>query len=139
MWEVKVDRNQRVIFKHNTNQWLQQIDSVELKALWIRGVSAEKLIDSESIQFLWDPMLEANPFPRNSGEKRTAFIAALATLDFTWEYEGTQFPDAWKPRSWYQFKSADQATLNAAYEAEDAQVYLKNQERRRARDQLFAS
>ena len=125
MWEVKVDRNQRVIFKHNTNQWLQQIDSVELKALWIRGVSAEKLIDSESIQFLWDPMLEANPFPRNSGEKRTAFIAALATLDFTWEYEGTQFPDAWKPRNWYQFNPADQAALNAAYEAADAQVYLK--------------
>ena len=117
MWEVKVDRNQRVMFKHNTNQWLQQIDSVELKALWIRGVSAEKLIAGESIQFLWDPMLEANPFPRNSGEKRTAFIAALATLDFTWEYEGTQFPSWEKPRNWNQFNIADQATLNAAYEA----------------------
>ena len=49
MWEVKVDRNQRVIFKHGTNQWLQQKDSVELKALWVRGVSAEKLISGESI------------------------------------------------------------------------------------------
>ena len=125
MWEVKVDRNQRVIFKHGTNQWLQQKDSVELKALWVRGVSAEKLKSGESIQFLWDPMLEANPFPRNSGEKRTAFIAALAT-DFTWEYEGTQFPSWEKPRNWNQFNLVDQAKLNAAYEANDAEVFLRN-------------
>ena len=126
MWEVKVDRNQRVHgFKHGTDQWLQQKDAVELKALWVRGVSAEKLKSGESIQLLWNPMFEANPFPRKSGEKRTAFIAALAT-DCTWEYEGTQFPSWEKPRNWNPFNLVDQAKLNAAYEANDAEVFLRN-------------
>ena len=124
MWEVRIDRDQRVSFKHS-DQWLQQKEAVELKALWVRGVSAEELKSAESIQFLWNPMFEANPFPRNSGEKRTAVVAALDT-DFTWEYEGTQCPSWEKPRNWNLFNLDDQAKLNDAYEANDAEVFLRN-------------
>ena len=67
MWEVKVDRTRKINFPGKTNQWLQHVDSVELEALWIRGMSGENLKNSESVQFLWDPMFEANPFPRNMG------------------------------------------------------------------------
>jgi hypothetical protein len=71
-------------------------------------------------------MLKANPFPMNRGEKRTAFVADLATVDFTWEYEATKTPSPWKTRNWCPFSTADQTVLNAAYDAAEPQVTLKH-------------
>ena len=71
-------------------------------------------------------MLEANPFQRNRGEKRTAFVADLATGDFAWEYEATKDPSPWKQRNWFQFSTADQVVLNAAYDAAETQATLRH-------------
>ena len=92
MWEVRVDRTRKVKFPGKTDHWLQHVDSVELEALWIRGMSGKNLNNSESVQFHWDAMFETNPFQRHRGEKRTAFVADLATGDFAWEYEATKDP-----------------------------------------------
>ena len=72
-WQVRVDRTRKVKHPYKTDQWLQQVDAVELEALWIRGMSGGSLNNSESVQFRWDDMLEANPFQRNRGEKTYRF------------------------------------------------------------------
>ena len=89
-------------------------------------MSGNSLNNNESVQFHWDDMLEANPFQRNRGEKRTAFVADLATGDFAWEYEGTKNSSPWKKRNWFQFSTADQAVLNAAYDAAKTGATLRH-------------
>ena len=46
------------------NQWLQHESSVELKALCVRGLPREGIIQyaqSSAVAEKWDPLLEANP------------------------------------------------------------------------------
>ena len=64
-WEVQVDRAHRTPNKSLPhNQWLQHESSVELKALWVRGLPREGIkqyAHSSAVAEKWDPLLEANP------------------------------------------------------------------------------
>jgi len=83
LWELYVDRD-RVVSKRgkSTDQWVQQVGSVELFALWICGRNFAALTPGhEELSIRWDPLLEANPGIVRRVEKRrqrrTAFSIAL--------------------------------------------------------------
>ena len=59
-WEVRANREERVS-KKNTDQWIQQSDSVRLVALWFQGLRYEDMTCGYEISTLWNPLLEANP------------------------------------------------------------------------------
>merc|ERR1719166_212370 len=61
-WELRVDRSDRVgMAKFKTDQWVQPERSVQLAALWITGRTFEDMVQGHEVQWVWDPLLEANP------------------------------------------------------------------------------
>merc|ERR1712137_534984 len=60
-WEVRVNRDERVIVPRKTDQWVQSASSVRLIALWLCGRTANELENSTEVALSWQPEQEANP------------------------------------------------------------------------------
>ena len=60
-WELRVDREDRVIVPRKTDQWVQRARSVHLAALWVCGRAKEDMREGDAVSQRWVPELEANP------------------------------------------------------------------------------
>ena len=60
-WELRVDREDRVIVPRKTDQWVQRARSVHLAALWVCGRAKEDMREGDEVSQRWVPELEANP------------------------------------------------------------------------------
>ncbi len=62
MWELRVDRKRRVKPPRQTDQWIQDADSVRLVALWICGRTSDQMRSADTVSLqAWDPQNEAYP------------------------------------------------------------------------------
>ena len=64
-WELMVDRSDKAegsgASKLKTDQWIQNPDSVKLKALWVHARAFHEMQTGTVVQRIWDPILESNP------------------------------------------------------------------------------
>ena len=62
MWEIRVDRADRIPPRKGSDQWIARPDSVRIEAMWIHGCNADNLPMEYQVTITeWDPILEANP------------------------------------------------------------------------------
>ena len=61
LWEVWVDREDKVTVPQKTDQWVQQERSVRLAALWLAGATYEGMNPGWEVVESWNPKLECNP------------------------------------------------------------------------------
>ena len=78
-WELRVDREDRVIVPRKTDQWVQRARSVHLAALWVCGRAKEDMREGDEVSQRWVPELEANPadgiWKHRAAEERQAKLA----------------------------------------------------------------
>ena len=60
-FEVLVDREMKVVPRSDTDQWIQQENSVFIVALWVCGRLSDEMIPDNPISRKWEPKNEANP------------------------------------------------------------------------------
>jgi hypothetical protein len=61
VWEVRVDRSQRIATSGSTDQWVQPAESVLLEAIWFCARSHDELQNGWEVNVRWEPLEEANP------------------------------------------------------------------------------
>ena len=61
-WEVRTHRNYRVTVSRQTDQWVQQPNSVILVALWVCSCHLTEMKGGLEFSPAWHPLLEANPY-----------------------------------------------------------------------------
>ena len=61
--ELKVDRGRKANLGKTgkTDQWAQAPGSVQLVALWMRGMKLDDMILGSQVSEVWNPLMEANP------------------------------------------------------------------------------
>ena len=59
MWELCVDRH-RHIAQQRKFQWTHAVGSVCRKALWIRVINLQDIVDGENVQAIWQPLYECD-------------------------------------------------------------------------------
>ena len=62
MWELMVDRSDRVGPRSKTTQWITRARSVHLKALWVQGKKPQDMESGTEVCIKWRPKEEINPF-----------------------------------------------------------------------------
>ena len=68
-WEVRTHSNFRVTVARQTDQWVQQPNSIVLAALWVCSCHHTEMIGGSSVSPAWHPLLESNPVWPQAAER----------------------------------------------------------------------
>ena len=91
-WEVRTHRNFRVTVARQTDQWVQQPNSVVLAALWVCSCHHSEMIGGSSVSPAWHPLLESNPFWPQAAERVAQEDVELHPVDTQDAHRPRQLP-----------------------------------------------
>ena len=90
-WEVRTHRNFRVTVARQTDQWVQQPNSVALAALWVCSCHHSEMIGGSYVAPAWHPLLESNPFWPQAAERAEQEDGELRPVDTHGAHRPRQF------------------------------------------------